>query len=109
MTITSSTPGHMLDKLRRWSGPNPEGSKLTDVERLHLISMLGALGARELSDEGQAWTAQLVRDQLAERGMSEAELHRLLLGIKDAASAVALADLIAVHPSLKSLADTYLD
>lgn len=104
--ITSDTPPEVLARLRHWCGPNPKGSKLTNNERLHLIAMLGVVRKQELN-EATLWAASSVHDQLIKRGMSTEELQ--LLTSDPHASATDLADRIAVHPSLKSIADTYLD
>jgi hypothetical protein len=105
--ITSSAPGHLLDRLRRLSGPNPAGSKLDDVERLHLIFLLGAsLDKEEFTPEVHAWIVKFTIEQLEERGMPRAELIALIEGAETELNVVTLADAIAVHPSLRH---PYLD
>lgn len=107
--ITSSTRPELISRIRHLAGPNPEGSKLLNVERLHLIALLGALIDGEVSggrDETfQQRTARLIGDQLTARGFSASELDQLL-SERPEFSAVTLADAIAVHPSLRH---PYLD
>lgn len=104
--ITSSAPGHVLEKLKRLAGPNPEGSKLGDVERLHLIFLLGAMISQEFGSDVQGWTVRLVAENLKERGMTQAEILGVFPGTGGQYNAVEVADMIAVHPSLKH---PYLD
>jgi len=105
--ITSSAPGHVLDKLRRLSGPNPEGSKLDDVERLHLILMIGAMNEYGAAMAVMAETVMKmkIRDALNERGLSNTDIAGAFRDHGDG-GAVAVVDAIAVHPSLKH---PYLD
>lgn len=102
--ITSPAPPHILDKLRRLAGPNPEGSKLTDIERLHLIYQLGAIA--KASEEGAVvWAVvQQLHVQLNERGLTNTELVAVCDRV--GTDPVLRADAIAVHPSLH---DLYLD
>lgn len=107
--ITSSAPGPTLDTLRRLSGPNPEGSKLTDAERLHLIFLLGALVGAIKGIRGPDFTTlHDVRQMLIDRGLSDQDVANVI-NEHEPLSAVALADALAVHPSLKSITDMYLD
>lgn len=103
--ITSSAPGPILQRLRQLSGPNPEGSKLIDVERLHLIFLLGVITSGDLGPEVQGWAARFMCDQLKERGMAEEDVLALF-DAEGTYSAVQVADMIAVHPSLRG---PYLD
>lgn len=105
--ITSDAPGHIIEKMRRLSGPNPEGSKLTDVERLHLIFLLGTMMEQELGSEFQGLIVQSIAGQLMEIGMTQEEILGLFPGGGNKYSAVDVADMIAIHPGIRS-AD-YLD
>lgn len=105
--ITSDAPGPILDRLRRLAGPNPAGSRITDAERLHLIYHLTALRAALQGGTSAAYGAvRTLREQLESRGMTYAELGDLV-EVHPAADPVLLADLIAVHPSLRD--NDYLD
>lgn len=105
--ITSTAPGNILDKLRRISGPNPEGSKLTDTERLHLIGLIGLVQVSQRIGQRDAAKAVLrdVLDQLGERGMVASDI-RDILQEHEGGEAIAVVDAIAVHPSLR---EPYLD
>lgn len=104
--ITSSATGPALDKLRRLSGPNPEGSKLDEVERLHLIFLLGAMVNDDFGADVRTWVARFTIGQLEERGLSGADLYAIFDDNSPGYSAVDVADMIAVHPALKH---PYLD
>jgi hypothetical protein len=104
--IISDAPGHILDKLRRLSGPSPEGSKISDVERLHLIYLLAAMAEGASTGHVVYGAASYLRGQLHARGLTDDDIvtvideHALL-------SPVELADAIATHPKLQS--SDYLD
>lgn len=102
--ITSSAPSHIMDQVRRLAGPNPEGSKLTDTERLHLIYLLGAV------DTGDEQAVVRIIRQLEGRGVTPDDLGGILIRqLETGPNAVSVADMIAVHPNLRSIADSYLD
>lgn len=104
--ITSNAPGNVLDKLRRISGPNPEGSKLTEVERLHLIWLLSILvGAVAGYVETSPTTSADVLRMLCDRGISVKDVATIVGG-GDSLSPIEVADAIAVHPNLR---EPYLD
>lgn len=103
--ITSTLPSHLADKIRRLAGPNPEGSKLTDMEHVHLVYQLTALNAALMGSTHLAHgTAQQISVQLEERGMSAEEISDVL--DRHRFDPVAQAGAIAVHPSLQH---PYLD
>lgn len=105
--ITSSAPGSALDKLRRLAGPAPEGCRITDGERLHLIYQFTALAAALQGGTPLAFRAvRQTREQLMECGLSEQEIDEVYERHRFS-DPVTLADAFAVHPSLQS-AD-YLD
>lgn len=107
-TITSPATGAMLDRLRRLAGPNPEGSKLTDVERLHLIFLLGAMQDGLPGCTLDA-TIQLITGPLLERGITAdhfGEVIVTMLGEGGPRTTVEVVNRIAVHPDLR---DPYLD
>lgn len=107
--ITSTAPGHILDRLRRIAGPNPEGSHLTDAERLHLIYLLTVMAAAVQNVQEAALGHQavdMVYRQLRAHGMSSEDITAVC-DLTRNTNPAALADAIAVHPSLRS-AD-YLD
>lgn len=107
-TITSPATGAMLDRLRRLAGPNPEGSKLTDVERLHLIFLLGAM-QNGIPGYTQDAVIDLITRPLAERGLTADHFGEVLvhmLGEGGPYDVVHLVDFIAVHPALRH---PYLD
>lgn len=103
--ITSPASGAILDRIRRLAGPNPEGSKLTDAERLHLVYLLGATMDDALGRATQVMASQLLCSSLGERGLPVPEFLALFDDHAEY-NAVNVADLIAVHPNLRS---TYLD
>lgn len=107
--ITSTAPGSILDTLRRTSGPNPDGSRLTDTERLHLIWLITALIAAIKGKRGpEVMTLPDFQDMLYARGLSPGDIAAVLTE-HDPSDPVTLADALAVHPHLKSLTDMYLD
>ena len=107
--ITSTAPGTILDRLRRTSGPNPRDSKLTDTERLHLIWMftvlIAAIKGKQAPD---GMTLLDVQHMLYARGLAAGDIAAVLTE-HDPANPVDLTDALAVHPSLKSITDMYLD
>lgn len=105
--IISTAPGHILDKLRRIAGPNPEGSRLTDTERLHLIWMLTSMVNAMREDAFVGYGAvRAVKEQLNACGMPDEVISELCHTVPRA-DPIPMANAIAVHPSLRS-AD-YLD
>lgn len=104
--INSHAPGHVFDQARRRSGPNPEGSKLTDSERIHLILLLGVMIEQRLGSDDQGAIARVIVAELKELGMTEAEVLGMFPGTGQSYSPVNVANMIAVHPSLKH---PYLD
>lgn len=105
--ITSPASPQAIATIRHLAGPAPAGSRLTKVERLHLIYLLGAMMDDRYGPDVKAWTARLVTDQLKELGMSKEDMLELFDDPGANYNAVEVANRIAVHPSLKS-AD-YLD
>lgn len=105
--ITSTASGPVLDKLRRISGPNPEGSKLTETERLHLIGLIGLVQVSQRIGQREAAKAVLrdVLDQLGERGMTSSDVKDILRDHEDGGP-TAVVNAIAVH---SSLCEPYLD
>lgn len=105
--ITSGAPGPVLDKLRRLSGPNPTGSKLTDGERLHLILLIAQLDeyGRNMQVMAETVIKMRIKDALTERGLTTNDIAAAFREHGDG-GAVTVADAIAVHPSLR---DPYLD
>lgn len=106
--ITSMAAPHTLDKIRRLSGPNPEDSHLTDIERLHLIFLLGKAMSTDFGPEVQTDNRSVVMEALKERGMSTEHFAHLFgeLTLTEH-NPVDLADTIAVHPSIRHAG--YLD
>lgn len=102
--ITSLASAGTLDRIRRLAGPDPEGSKLTSAERIHLIFLLYRTIDPCFSEYARAWTANLVLGQLAERGLSEEDWAGLF-ALDATYTAVDVADLIAVHPKLQPCSD----
>ena len=106
--ITSPATGAVLDRLRRLSGPNPEGSKLTDVERLHLIFLLGAL-EQGLPGCTQDHVLHLIVSPLTQRGLDGDDIGAAFiaeLSSDGPANIVRVVDRLVVHPRLRH---TYLD
>lgn len=105
--ITSDAPGHIIDTMRRLSGPNPKGSKLTEMERLHLIFMIGQMN--ECGQTGQymaeAVFTMRIKDALTTLGLSTDDLATVMRKHGEN-GAVAVVDAFAVHPNL---CDPYLD
>jgi hypothetical protein len=104
--INSGAPPHILDKARRLSGPNPEGSKLSDIERLHLILLLGAMIDQKPGSDAQVTISRVVVTELKKLGMTETAILGMFPRSGHCYSIVDVADMIAVHPSLKH---PYLD
>lgn len=104
---TSTASGHVLDRLRRISGPNPKGSNLTDGERLHLIGLVGLIQTcLRLGQEDAAQAILLgVFDQLSERGMDPTDVRDIVRD-QEGRGPVGVVNAIAVHPSLRG---PYLD
>jgi hypothetical protein len=102
--MISDAPPEIIAKIRHSAGPNPEKSRLTDNERLHLIWMLSALrSALDGSSTHLAWGAvQQLNAQLIGRGLSTEEITAFFEEHKHP-DPVLLADTLAVHPSLENL------
>lgn len=107
--IVSSAPGHIIQIIRRASGPNPEGSKLTEKERLHLIYMIGAMNQARvlrLPDVEDGYRTQ-IHTELTGRGMSGDDIAALMRRYRHTGDVVAVVNAIAVHPSFRD--HDYLD
>jgi hypothetical protein len=105
--ITSTASGATLDRIRLHARSNPEGSKLTDGERLHLIYMIGAMNtARQMgADLLESDYRLLIREQLVERGLTADDIAAVFRS-HGGSGMIAVVDAIAVHPSLR---EPYLD
>jgi len=107
--IVSTAPGHVIARIRRASGPNPEGSKLGEKERLHLIYMVGAMhqaGLLRLPEvEGDLRLA--IRTALTGRGMTADQVADVFHRYRYTGNVVAVVNAIAVHPDLRD--NDYLD
>lgn len=107
--IVSTAPGHVIQTIRRASGPNPEGSKLTEKERLHLIYMIGAmhqagvLNLPQVEDDLRL----AIRGALTGRGMSADQIADAFRRHRRSGDVVAVVDTIAIHPALRD--NDYLD
>ena len=91
-----------LYQIRDAAGDNPPGSKLTDDERIHLVYMIAAMNrALRDNDLGQSsyWTHK-IQDALCARGLRTYHIAEVFAQA-DLGDAVAVADLIAVHPALR--------
>ena len=101
--IHSEAPPEAIATIRHLAGPDPAGCRITRNERLHLIWQLSAIFSAMRADTFIGRGAfRALNDQLSERGLSPDELAAIIRehGTNEP---VAVADVIAVHPSLASL------
>lgn len=91
-----------LHDITESAGPNPDGSKLGDDERIHLIYMVGALNRAILDDDQEKswkWTYR-IQDALCARGLKTYHIAEVF-SATDLGDAIGVAGLIAVHPALR--------
>lgn len=100
--ITSDAPGHVIARIRRAAGPNPESSKLTEKERLHLIYMVGAMSqARNMNlADVEEYQSASIRNALIDRGMSADQVAETIRRYERSGDVVAWVNTIATHPDM---------
>jgi hypothetical protein len=95
-----------LDVVDAVAGPEPEGSKLTREERIHLIVMVGNLtSAITREDVNEKDRAKIVlSDALTARGLRSHHIADVFSDHIVGGSPVTVANAFAVHPRMRAAA-----
>ncbi|MBQ6358473.1 MAG: hypothetical protein IJI97_05890 [Clostridia bacterium] len=91
-----------LSEIREAAGDNPQGSKLGDDERIHLIYMVAAMNRaiRDGEPEKSSYWTHMIQGALCARGLKTYHIAEVF-SKADLGDAVGVADLFAVHPQLR--------
>lgn len=101
--IDSGFDIEQLGIVRLAAGPNPDGSKLSGDERIHLIYMVAALYRAQIAEveKSELLWARKIYTALNTRGMKSYDIAEIFHNDRER-NPTAVANAVAIHPSLKT-------